>query len=93
MATPVTPAAWPDGVLAELDMRAATIRAIGDTVLPGVGEDAAAAAVMELAGRIGARFVGVYRLVDRDRLEPLARWNPTDGLLVGGAALTPGRSR
>jgi EAL domain-containing protein (putative c-di-GMP-specific phosphodiesterase class I)/CheY-like chemotaxis protein len=87
-----TQAAWTQVVVAELRTRAVAIRAIGQLSLSSVPEEAAEAVVDELARRIGSAFVGVYRLAGEDRLEPLATWNATEGLLLGGPALPPARS-
>jgi EAL domain-containing protein (putative c-di-GMP-specific phosphodiesterase class I)/CheY-like chemotaxis protein len=70
-------------VLRELRARAAAIRAIGQLTVSSVPEQAAKAVVMELARRIGAQFVAVYRLVGADQVEPLASWNADDGLQLG----------
>ena len=88
-----TQAAWTQVVIGELRTRAVAIRAIGQLSLSTVPEEAAEAVVTELARRIGSEFVGVYRLVGDDRLEPLATWNSTDGLSTGGEPLLPARSR
>ena len=88
-----TQAAWTQVVIAELRTRAVAIRAIGQLSLSSVPEDAAEAVVTELARRIGSEFVGVYRLVGEDQLEPLASWNQRDGLVLGGDPLQPARSR
>jgi EAL domain-containing protein (putative c-di-GMP-specific phosphodiesterase class I)/DNA-binding response OmpR family regulator len=88
-----TQAAWTEVVSAELRTRADAIQAIGQLTLSDVPERAAEAAVMELARRIGSAFVGVYRLAAEHRLEPLATWNATDGLVLGGVPLRPARSR
>lgn len=87
-----TQAAWTEVVGAELRTRADAIQAIGQLSLSNDPAQAAEAIVMELAGRIGSEFVGVYRLAGH-RLEPLARWNTADGLVLGGPPLAPARSR
>ena len=68
-------------------MRSAT------SALSGVREEAATAVVTELASGSEPDFVGVYRLVGEDRLEPLATWNASEGLLVGGPPLSMSRGR
>lgn len=88
-----TQAAWTQVVIAELRTRAVAIRAIGQLSLSSVPEEAAEAVVTELARRIGSEFVGVYRLVGADHLEPLATWSRSDGLLLGGMPLAVTRSR
>ena len=88
-----TQAAWTDVVQAELRTRSETIRAIGALSVSNVPEIAAEAIVTELASRIGSQFVGVFRLAGDDRLEPMATWNATDGMVRGGPALPPARSR
>ena len=80
-----------DVVLRELRARAATTRAIGQLSVASAPEQAAKAVVMEIARRIGAQFVGVYRLVGKNQVEPLATWNANDGLLLGGPPLAPAR--
>lgn len=87
-----TQAAWTQVVIGELRTRAIAIRAIGQLAVSSVPEEAAEAVVKELAGRIGSEFVGVYRLAGDDRLEPLAAWNETDGLVVGGPPIARSRS-
>lgn len=87
-----TQAAWTQVVIGELRTRAVAIRAIGQLAVSSVPEEAAEAVVTELAGRIGSEFVGVYRLAGEDRLEPLAAWNVTDGLVVGGPLIPRARS-
>ena len=88
-----TRAAWTEMVIAELRTRAVAIRAIGHLSISSVPEEAAEAIVTELAERIGSEFVGVYRLVGDDQLEPLATWNSAEGLLLGGPALPPARGQ
>ena len=88
-----TQAAWTEVVVAEIRTRAVAIRAIGQLSLSSIPEEAAEAVVTELARRIGSEFVGVYRLAGDDQLEPLATWNGSDGLLLGGDPLLPARSR
>ena len=88
-----TQAAWTQVVIGELHTRAIAIRAIGQLSLSTVPEEAAEAVVTELARRIGSEFVGVFRLVGEHQLEPLATWNTTDGLSIGGEPLPPARSR
>jgi EAL domain-containing protein (putative c-di-GMP-specific phosphodiesterase class I)/CheY-like chemotaxis protein len=88
-----TGAAWTQAVIGELRTRAVAIRAIGQLSLSSVPEEAAEAVVTELAQLIGSEFVGVYRLAGEDRLEPLATWNRSDGLVLGGRPLPPARSR
>jgi EAL domain-containing protein (putative c-di-GMP-specific phosphodiesterase class I)/DNA-binding response OmpR family regulator len=88
-----TQAAWTEVVGAELRTRADAIQAIGQLALSSDPEKAAEAVVTELARRIASEFVGVYRLVDEHRLQPLATWNASGGLRRGGAPLAPARSR
>lgn len=88
-----TQAAWTQLVIAELRTRAVAIRAIGQLAVSSVPEEAATSVVTELAQRISSEFVGVYRLVGDDHLEPLATWNATEGLVVGGSPLPLARSR
>ncbi len=88
-----TQAAWTQVVIAELRTRAVAIRAIGQLALSSVPEEAAEAVVTELARRIGSEFVGVYRLVGEDQLEPIATWNTSEGLSIGGDPLPLTRSR
>jgi EAL domain-containing protein (putative c-di-GMP-specific phosphodiesterase class I)/DNA-binding response OmpR family regulator len=87
-----TQTAWTQVVVAELHTRASAIQAMGQLSLSSVPEEAAKAVVMELAQRIDSAFVGVYRLAGQDRLEALATWSASDGLLMGGPALAPARS-
>ena len=75
----------------EARARGAAIRAIGQLDVSAVPEQAARAVVMELARRIGAQFVGVYRLIGKDQVEPLATWNANDGPLLGGPPLATAR--
>jgi EAL domain-containing protein (putative c-di-GMP-specific phosphodiesterase class I)/CheY-like chemotaxis protein len=88
-----TQTAWTDTIIAELRTRADAIQAIGQIPLSVVPEEAAEAVVTELARRIGSEFVGVYRLVGDDRLEPVVTWNAAEGLALGGSLLTLARSR
>ena len=88
-----TQAAWSDVVIAELRTRARAIQAIGQMALSTIPEKASEAVVTELARRIDSAFVGIYRLVGQDRLEPIASWNATDGLVLGGPLLPQARSR
>jgi EAL domain-containing protein (putative c-di-GMP-specific phosphodiesterase class I)/DNA-binding response OmpR family regulator len=88
-----TQTAWTDVVIAGLRTRADAIQAIGQMQLSTVPETAAEAIVTELARRIGSEFVGVYRLVGEDALEPVATWNATDGLVLGGVVLPLVRGR
>ena len=88
-----TQAAWTKVVVAELQTRAGAIQAISQLALPSVPEHAAEAIVGELGRRIGREFVGVYRLIGEARLEPLATWSVTGGLIVGGPPLAATRSR
>jgi EAL domain-containing protein (putative c-di-GMP-specific phosphodiesterase class I)/CheY-like chemotaxis protein len=88
-----TQAAWSDAIITDLHARADSIRAMGQLALSSVPEQAAEAVVAELARRVGSRFVGVYRMAGDDRLQPLATWNTTDGLLNGGTSPSPARSR
>lgn len=88
-----TQAAWTNLVIAELRTRAVAIRAIGQLAVSSVPEEAANAVVSALAERIGSSFVGVYRLVGEDQLEPLATWNAIDGEVAGGVPLPLTRSQ
>lgn len=88
-----TRAAWTEVVISELHTRAVAIRAIGQLSISSVPEEAAEAIITELAERIGSEFVGVYRLVGDDRLEPLATWNTAEGLLLGGPPVTRARGQ
>ena len=88
-----TQAAWSKLVIAELRTRAVAIRAIGQLSLSNVPEEAAKAVVTELAEHIGSEFVGVYRLVGEDQLEPLATWTANEGVVVSGPPLLPARSQ
>jgi EAL domain-containing protein (putative c-di-GMP-specific phosphodiesterase class I)/DNA-binding response OmpR family regulator len=88
-----THAAWTEALVAELQTRASAIQAIGQLALSSVPEKAAEAVVKELAERTDSAFVGVYRLVGDDQLDPLATWDATDGTILGGAQLPPTRSR
>ena len=88
-----THAAWTQVVITELRTRAVAIRAIGQLSLSSVPEEAAESIVTELAERIGSEFVGVYRLAGEDQLEPLATWNESEGLVLGGDMLQSNRSR
>ena len=88
-----TQAAWSELVGAELRTRSDAIQAIGQLSLSNDPEQAAEAIVTELAKRIGSAFVGVYRVAGENRVEPLATWNATDGLMLGGPALRQARSR
>jgi EAL domain-containing protein (putative c-di-GMP-specific phosphodiesterase class I)/CheY-like chemotaxis protein len=87
-----TQAAWTDAVIAELQVRAEAIQAIGRLALSTVPEEAAEAIVAELAGRIGCAFVGVYRLVGENQLEGLATWNTAKGMVLGGPPMASSRS-
>jgi EAL domain-containing protein (putative c-di-GMP-specific phosphodiesterase class I)/DNA-binding response OmpR family regulator len=88
-----TQAAWSEVVTGELRTRADAIQAIGQLALSSVPEEAAEAVVTELARRIGSEFVGVFRFAGEARLEPLARWNEADGVVIGGPPLTLARSQ
>jgi EAL domain-containing protein (putative c-di-GMP-specific phosphodiesterase class I)/CheY-like chemotaxis protein len=88
-----TQAAWTEIVVAELRTRASAIEAIGQLSLSHVPQEAARSVVSELALRIGSQFVGVFRLGDDARLEPVARWDTVHGLLLGGPAVGPARSQ
>jgi EAL domain-containing protein (putative c-di-GMP-specific phosphodiesterase class I)/DNA-binding response OmpR family regulator len=88
-----TQAAWSELVGAELRTRSDAIQAIGQLSLSNDPEQAAEAIVTELAKRIGSAFVGVYRIAGENRLEPLATWNASEGLMLGGPALQQARSR
>jgi EAL domain-containing protein (putative c-di-GMP-specific phosphodiesterase class I)/DNA-binding response OmpR family regulator len=88
-----TQAAWLDVVMAELRTRTRAIQAIGQMALSTIPEKASEAVVTELARRLDSEFVGIYRLVGQDRLEPIASWNATDGLVLGGPLLPQARSR
>ena len=88
-----TQAAWSELVGAELRTRSDAIQAIGQLSLSNDPEQAAEAIVTELAKRIGSAFVGVYRVAGENRLEPLATWNATDGVMLGGQPLRQMRSR
>jgi EAL domain-containing protein (putative c-di-GMP-specific phosphodiesterase class I)/DNA-binding response OmpR family regulator len=87
-----TQTAWTNVVVGELHKRANAIRAMGQLALSSVPEEAAKAVVMELAQRIDSAFVGVYRLAGQDRLEALATWSQSDGLLLSGPVISPARS-
>jgi EAL domain-containing protein (putative c-di-GMP-specific phosphodiesterase class I)/DNA-binding response OmpR family regulator len=88
-----TQAAWAEVVGAELRTRADAVQAIGQLAISSDPEKAAEAVVTELARRIDSEFVGVYRLVDEHRLQPLAVWTATGGLRRGGPPPPPARSR
>jgi EAL domain-containing protein (putative c-di-GMP-specific phosphodiesterase class I)/CheY-like chemotaxis protein len=88
-----TQAAWAEVAIAELRTRSDAIRAIGEIPLSTVPEKASEAVVTELARRIGSEFVGVYRLVGEHRLEPIATWNASEGLVLDGPLLPLARSR
>lgn len=88
-----TQAAWTQVVIAELRTRAVAIRAIGQLAVSNVPEEAANAVVTALAQHIGSEFVGVYRLLGEDQLEPLATWNAIDGMVVDGTPLPLARGQ
>jgi EAL domain-containing protein (putative c-di-GMP-specific phosphodiesterase class I)/CheY-like chemotaxis protein len=87
-----TQTAWSD-IITDLHSRADAITAIGQLAISKVPEHAAEAVVSELARRAGTAFVAVFRMAGEDRLQPLATWNATDGLLLGGLPPSPARCR
>jgi EAL domain-containing protein (putative c-di-GMP-specific phosphodiesterase class I)/CheY-like chemotaxis protein len=88
-----TQTAWTQVVVTEIQSRAVAIQAVSQLAISSVPEEAAEAIVAELAGRIDCAYVAVYRLVGEYRLEALATWNATDGIVLGGPAIAPARSR
>jgi EAL domain-containing protein (putative c-di-GMP-specific phosphodiesterase class I)/FixJ family two-component response regulator len=88
-----TQTAWTQVVVEEIQSRAGAIQAVSQLALSSVPQEAAEAIVAELAGRIGCAFVGVYQLVGEYRLDALATWNATDGMVLDGPPLAPARSR
>ena len=88
-----TQAAWTNLIIAELRTRAVAIRVIGQLAVSSDPEEAANAVVTALAEHIGSEFVGVYRLVGDDQLEPLATWNAIDGVVLGGLPLPVARGQ
>ncbi|MEA2673238.1 MAG: hypothetical protein QOI92_430 [Chloroflexota bacterium] len=88
-----TQMAWTQVVVGELQTRADAIQAISQLALSTVPEDAPQVIVGELGRRIGCELVGVYRLIGEFRLEALATWTATDGLVRGGPPIAAARSR
>jgi EAL domain-containing protein (putative c-di-GMP-specific phosphodiesterase class I)/DNA-binding response OmpR family regulator len=85
--------AWSNVVEEELLIRSAVVEALGHLTLSPAPEEAAEAAVAELAQRTGCDFIGVSQLVHGDRLRELATYNRIAGVRRGGALLSPNLSR
>lgn len=88
-----TGSAWRQVVESELRTRADAVQAIGQLAVSAVPEEAAEAAVAELARRTGSEYVGILQLSGGSSLRPLASFSARDGLLRGEPALHPIRTR
>jgi len=88
-----TGSAWRQVVEDELRTRADAVHAIGQLPVSAVPEETAETVVAELARRTGSQFVGILQLSGGSRLRPLATFSARDGLIRGGPALDPGRTR
>src|SRR5260221_362241 len=76
----------------ELRVRASVVAALGHMTLSTEPEAAAEAVVNELGRRTDAPFIGVLQLVSGDRLQPLASYTRSDGVIRGGPALAATRT-
>ena len=85
-------AAWSRVVADELRVRASVVAALGHMTLSTEPEAAAEAVVNELGRRTDAPFIGVLQLVSGDRLQPLASYTRSDGVIRGGPALPAART-
>lgn len=88
-----TGSAWREVVEAELRTRADAVQAIGQLAFSAVSEEAAEAAVTELARRTGSQFVEILQLSGGSSLRPLASFSARDGLIRSEPALHPIRTR
>jgi EAL domain-containing protein (putative c-di-GMP-specific phosphodiesterase class I)/DNA-binding response OmpR family regulator len=88
-----TGSAWRQIVETELRTRADAVHAIGQLAVSAVPEEAAQTVVTELARRTGAQYVGILQLSGGSLLRPLATFSARHGLIRGGPALDPGRTR
>jgi EAL domain-containing protein (putative c-di-GMP-specific phosphodiesterase class I)/DNA-binding response OmpR family regulator len=85
--------AWSSVVEEELRGRSAVVEALGHLTLSPAPEEAAEAAVAELARRTACDFIAVSQLVHGDHLRELATYNRIAGVRRGGALLGPNLSR
>jgi EAL domain-containing protein (putative c-di-GMP-specific phosphodiesterase class I)/DNA-binding response OmpR family regulator len=88
-----TGSAWREVVEAELRTRADAVQAIGQLAVSAVPEEAAEAAVAELARRTGSQYVGILQLSGGSSLRSLASYSAHDGLRRGEPVLHPIRTR
>jgi EAL domain-containing protein (putative c-di-GMP-specific phosphodiesterase class I)/DNA-binding response OmpR family regulator len=82
-----TQSAWTDVVEQELRGRAAAVAALGRLSISSDPEQAAVLLVGELGQRTGSRYVGVLRVAAGGGLQPLATFDPVNGIRRGGSAL------
>lgn len=86
-------AAWAGLVEDELHVRTSVVGALRQMALSSDPETAAEAVVSELARRTDSAFIEVLQLTSGDRLQPLAFYSRSSGVVRGGPPADPRRAR
>ncbi len=84
-----TQTAWSHVLQDELALRSGVVAALGSLTLSGVPEETAEAVVQEISRRTASAFVSVAQVTGHERLQELATFNRSQGVLRGGETFAP----
>ena len=84
-----TQTAWSNVLQDELALRSGVVAALGSLTLSAVPEETAEAVVQEISRRTDSAFVSVAQVTGHERMQELATFNRSQGILRGGEAFAP----